>query len=225
MALIVDLVILAIFIVCVAVSYKRGFAKCLIDVFAFIIAIVVSAVLFKPVSVAVVNNTQVDENIQTSIVNVFESEDEKSNESKEDNKEKNTETKVSSPVLDYISDKVKESTEEKKNEVVNSASREIALKIVDVLSFIAIFLVVRVVVVFLKYLADLITKLPLIKQCDKIGGIIYGFLQAAVIVFIGLALITFISTITGQYMVQEMVNQSYIGSILNSNNILLKVIF
>ena len=222
MGIIVDLVILAIFIVCVAVSYKRGFAKCLIDVFAFIIAIVISAMLFKPVSTAVVDNTQVDENIQTSIVNVFETEDKKANESSEENK---TETKVNSPVLDYISDKVKDATEEKKKEIVNDVARDITLKIVDVLSFIAIFIVVRIVVVIIEVIADVITKLPLIKQCDKIGGIIYGFLQAGVIVFIGLALITFISTITGQYMVQEMINQSYVGSILNSNNILLKVIF
>ena len=153
---------------------------------------------------------------------VFETEDKKSEESSEETK---TETKVSSPVLDYISDKVKDSTEEKKKEIVNNTAREIALKIVDVLCFIGIFIIVRIAVIFIKFIADIITKLPLIKQCDKIGGIVYGFLQAAVIVFIGLALITFISTISGQYMVQEMVNQSYIGSILNSNNILLKVIF
>ena len=78
---------------------------------------------------------------------------------------------------------------------------------------------------FLKYLADLITKLPLIKQCDKIGGVIYGLLQGGVIVFIGLALVTFISTISGQYAVQELVNQSYIGSTLNNNNVLLNILF
>lgn len=220
MYLVVDLIILVIFLVCIAAGYAKGLTKCLVNVFAFIIAICVSAMLFKPTSAMIVKNTQLDENIQTSIVNVFENEE----KVKEENKDSENE-KPDSPILEYISNKVKDSTEEKKKEVVNSVAKDIALRIIDVLSFIGIFIVVRIIVVIIEFVADLITKLPLIKQCDKIGGIIYGILQAGVIVFIGLALVTFISTITGEYAVQELINQSYIGSVLNSNNILLKIIF
>lgn len=221
MSIIVDLVILAIVVLCIAMGYKRGLAKCLINVLAFFIAIVVASVLFKPASAIVVSNTQVDENIQTSIVNVFEKEEE---EKKEESDKENKEEK-NSPILDYISEKAKDATEEKKREIVNNTAKEISLKIIDVLCFIVIFLAARIVLIFLKVLADLITKLPLIKECDKIGGVIYGILQAAVIIFIGLALITFISTMTNEYTVLELINQSYVGSILNNNNILLKIIF
>ena len=127
--------------------------------------------------------------------------------------------------MEYISDKVEEATEEKKMEIVNNAAKDISGKIIDVLSFIGIFIVARIVLIFIKALADLITKLPLIKQCDKIGGVIYGVLQSFVIVFIGLALTTFISTMVNEYTVLDLVNRSYIGSILNDNNILLKLIF
>lgn len=219
MFIVVDLIILAIFALCIFLGYKRGLAGCLIKVLAFFIAIVVSAILFKPASAIVTSSTQIDENIQSSIVNVFEKEDAKDEKENEENKEKQ------SPIMEYISDKAEEATAEKKKEIVNDAAKEISIKIIDVLCFILIFLAVRIVLVFVKALADLITKLPIIKQCDKIGGVIYGILQSFVIVFIALALITFISTMTNQFSILELVNQSYIGSILNSNNILLRIIF
>jgi uncharacterized membrane protein required for colicin V production len=200
---------------CIYAGYKRGLAKCLINVLAFIIAVVVAAMLFKPASAIVRSNTEIDENIKTSIVNVFEEEEK---EKKEDNEKE-------SPIMEYLTEKAKDATEEKKKEIVENAANDISIKIVDVLSFIGIFIIVRFLLVFVKALADLITKLPLIKQCDKIGGVVYGILQALVIIFIALALITFISTAVNRYGLLELINQSYVGSILNNNNILLKIIF
>ena len=218
MFIVVDLIIVLIFALCILLGYKRGLAGCLIKVLAFFIALAISIVLFKPASAIVTSTTQIDENIQTSIVNVFEKEEE--NKDKDNENEENK-----SPIMEYIADKAEEVTEEKKMEIVNDAAKDISIKIIDVLCFIAIFIVARIILIFIKALADLITKLPIIKQCDKIGGVIYGILQAFVIVFIALALVTFISTMLNQYTVLEYVNQSYIGSILNSNNILLRIIF
>jgi len=216
MFLIVDLTILLVLALCILLGYKRGLAGCLIKVLAFFIALAVAIVLFKPVSAIVTSTTQVDENIQSSVVSIFEKEEENKDDKKEESK---------SPIMDYLADKAEEATEEKKKEVVNNAAKDISYKIIDALCFIAIFIVVRIILNFIKALADLITKLPIIKQCDKIGGVVYGILQGAIIIFIGLALITFISTATNQYTVLELVNQSYIGSILNNNNILLRIIF
>lgn len=215
MPIIVDIVILAILALCVVLGYRKGLTKCLINVLAFLIAIVIAAMLFKPASAIVRANSEVDENIQSSIVSVFEQEE----------KDKKDENEKSSPIVDYLTEKAKDATEEKKKEIVNNAAKELAIKIVDVLSFIGIFIIVRILLIFVKALADLITKLPIIKQCDKIGGIVYGVLQALVIIFIALALITFISTVINKYELLNLVNQSYVGSILNNNNILLKLIF
>lgn len=216
MFLIVDLTILLVLALCILLGYKRGLAGCLIKVLAFFIALAVAIILFKPVSAIVTSTTQVDENIQSSVVSIFEKEEENKDDKQEESK---------SPIMDYLADKAEEATEEKKKEVVNNAAKDISYKIIDALCFIAIFIVVRIILNFIKALADLITKLPIIKQCDKIGGVVYGILQGAIIIFIGLALITFISTATNQYTVLELVNQSYIGSILNNNNILLRIIF
>ena len=214
MFLIVDLVILAILALCIFIGYKRGLTGCLIKILSFFIALVVAFVLFKPASLIITSSTQIDENIQSSIVQIFES----------DNKEEKKDEK-DTPIIKYLSDEVENATEEKKNEIVNNVAKEISIKVIDVLSFIILFIVARIVLIFVKVLADLITKLPIIKQCDKIGGVIYGVIQGLIIIFIALALVTLICTITNDYTVEEMVNKSFIGSILSNNNILLKVIF
>lgn len=215
MFIVVDLIVVAIIALCILLGYKRGLTGCIIKILSFFIALIVALVLFKPVSNIVVDNTQIDENIQTSIVQVFEKEEEEKTEDEES----------SSPIVEYITEEVEKATEEKKNEIVNSAATKLSINIINVLTFIVLFIAARIALIFVKALTNLITKLPLIKQCDKIGGILYGILQGFVIVFIGLALVTFISTMVNNYSILEMINKSYVGSVLNNNNLLLKLIF
>lgn len=217
MFLIVDLIVIAILALCILLGYKRGLTGCIIKIFSFFIALIVAAVLYKPVSNIVVSNTQIDENIKTSIVQVFEKE--------ENNEEENNEEENSSPIVEYISEEVEKATEEKKNEIVDSAATKLSVNIINVLSFIILFIAARIALIFVKALTNLITKLPLIKQCDKIGGVLYGVLQGFVIVFVGFALITFISTMINNYTWLDAINQSHIGSVLCNNNILVKLIF
>ncbi len=216
MSIIADLIVIAVIALCTYAGYKKGLTKCLINIFSFIIAICVAFMLFKPVSNIVIDNTNFDENIQSSIVQIFEN--------SEKNDDKKTEEN-NSPILKYVSEEVEKATEEKKNEVVNTTATKISINIINVLAFIALFIATRIILIFVKTLTNLITKLPLIKQCDKIGGVIYGILQGLIILFITFALITFISTISGRYEVLEIINNSYIASKLCNNNILLNVIF
>ena len=213
MFIIVDLVIIAIIALNILLGYKRGLTGCLIKILSFFIALIISLVLFNPFSNILINNTQVDENIQASIVEVFETE--------EDTEEK----EVSSPILENITEELEKSTEEKKNEIVNNSAKKLSINIVKILSFILLFIGTKILLIFVKSLTNLITKLPLIKQCDKIGGILFGVIYGFVIVFIALALITFISTIINNYELLELINNSYLGNMLNNNNILVKLIF
>lgn len=214
MFIIADLVVIAVLILCTYVGYKRGLTKSIIKILSFVIAICIAFMLFKPVSNIVIDNTNYDENIQASIVQVFE-----------DKEGNNEEQKENSPILQHINAEVKKATEEKKNEVVNDAARKISINIIKIFVFIGLFIIARIALIFVKALTNLLTKLPLIKQCDKIGGVIYGIAEGLIIIFVALALITFISTIVNKYEVLELINNSYIARYLNEYNILLNIIF
>lgn len=221
--IIVDVIIIAILALCVFMGYKRGLAVCLIRVLAFFVAIAIAFALFKPVSAFVVSNTELDENIHSSIVQVFE--DEERNKAEDANSNSSESKSKASLVVEYISSEVEKGAAEKKDEIVQNAASELTTRSIDVICFIVIFIVAKIILNFAKILANLITKLPLIKECDKIGGVVYGVLHFLVIAFITLALINIISTMANEYSVVELINQSYIGSILNNNNILINVIF
>ena len=57
--LIVDLVIVAIILLCVGLGYKRGLTGCLLKIISFILAIIVACILFKPVSILIINNIDI----------------------------------------------------------------------------------------------------------------------------------------------------------------------
>ncbi len=78
--LIVDLVIVAIILLCVGLGYKRGLTGCLLKIISFILAIIVACILFKPVSILIINNTQIDENLENSIRSVIIKQEEEKNE-------------------------------------------------------------------------------------------------------------------------------------------------
>ena len=76
---------------------------------------------------------------------------------------------------------------------------------------------------FVTALADLIAKLPILKQFNKLGGTIYGIIEGLFIVFLGFAVISLIAPML-DVSVLEAINSSTLGSICYNNNILLKII-
>ena len=212
MTIVVDLVILAIIVLCIIIGYIRGLTGSLIKIVSFILALIIAFILFVPVSTLIINNTQIDENLEESIRNVVLQND-------QDEKENMPET-----ITDYIGQKVNEASDEAKEAVVNSTSRDVALIIVKAGTWIVLFIVARILLILLRFITSLITKLPVIKQFDKLGGIIYGLLEGLIIIYVLLAIISFISPMMNGTLANA-IDESIIGSMMYNNNLLLKIIF
>lgn len=127
--------------------------------------------------------------------------------------------------MNYMNEQVENSTAQVKKDAVNTAAEQISLIIVDIGVIILLFFVARILLTFVKAITDLITRLPIIKQFDKAGGIIFGGIQGLLIVFVVLAIITFIAPIIANYTITTLIGQSYLGNILYNNNLLLNIIF
>lgn len=221
MFLVVDLVIIAILLLCIFVGYKRGLTGSLIKILSFVLALVIALILFKPVSSFVVNNTKVDDKIKDSIVQIFINQESETQESEEEKEE----TTVAQPIMNYMNEQVEKSTAQVKSDAVNSVAIQISVLIIDIGVIILLFIIARILLIFVKAITNLITKLPVIKQFDELGGIVFGVVQALVIIYIILAIISVIAPIIGNYAITTLIGQSYIGSILYNNNLLLEIIF
>lgn len=212
MSIIVDLVILAIFILCIIIGYVRGLTGSLIKILSFVLSIVIAFILFVPVSNLIINNTQIDDNLEQSIREMIIGNSEEE------------EQKMPEAITDYIQQQVESASDSAKEAIADSTAQEVALTIVKAGTWIALFIIARILLIFLRFITALIAKLPVIKQFDKLGGIIYGVIEGLIIIYVLLAIISFVSPMTNGALTNA-IEQSYVGSMMYNNNLLLKIIF
>lgn len=213
MAIIIDLVIVGIIALCVIIGYAKGLTGALIKIVSFVLSLVIAFILYTPISNYIINNTQIDDMIETTI---------KSSIIKND--EEQAKEQMPTVITDYINQKVEEASNAVKENVVNSTAQEVSHTIVRAGTWIILFVIARIALIVLKYITAIIARLPVIKQFDKLGGIIYGLLEGLVITYFALALISFITPMTKGNL-SDSINKSYIGSSMYNNNLLLKIIF
>lgn len=211
MSIIVDIVILAILLLCIIIGYVRGLTGSLIKILSFVLSIVIAFILFIPISNLIIENTQIDENLEQSIREMI------INEETEDEN-------LSEEITEYIGAQVEAAADDAKEAIIDSTANEVAITIVKAGTWLVLFIIARILLIFLKFITSLIAKLPVIKQFDKLGGIIYGVLEGLIVVYVILAIISFASPIIGGELT-EAIDESYVGSMMYNNNLLLKIIF
>lgn len=212
MSIIVDIVILAIIVLCIIIGYVRGLTGSLIKIVSFVLSLIIAFVLFVPVSNVIINNTEIDENLEASIRNMIIQE------------EQNEDENMPEAITDYIGQKIDQAADDAKESIVDSTARDVSLTIVKAGTWIALFIIARILLIFLRFITSLIAKLPVIKQFDKLGGIIYGLLEGLIIVYVLLALISFVSPMLNGTLANA-IDESFVGSMMYNNNLLLKIIF
>lgn len=205
MALVVDLIIIAIVLLFTFLGYKRGLIKVAIKLCTFFIAIIVAFLFYKPIANVVIEKTSIDETIETAITSKILPEGVSSDE----------EVELS---MDLPSIILKNS-----QNTVESIAESFSRTIIETACLLIIFIVVKIILKFVTVLADLIAKLPILKQFNKLGGTLYGVLEGLFIVFIGFAVVSLVAPLL-DVSILDSINNSYIGSILYNNNIILKFI-
>lgn len=226
MGIVVDVILAAILGLCVFISYKRGLAKCLLKIVTSLIAIFVAIALFRPFVNFVVNSTIIDENIQLSLEKVM-------NNSIEERKEQNGDSSVlvkedsgiPKPIAQYLNENMKNTVKEKQEDAVIAVARSATLLIVNIACFIAIYIIVKIILKILIILIDVVSKLPVIKQFNELGGIIFGALEGIFIILLIMTVITVITPLTGAYEIANAIQTSHLGAFFYNNNIILNFIF
>lgn len=212
MSIIVDLVVIGIILLCIIIGYVRGLTGVLINILSFVLSIVIAFVLFVPISNLIIDKTSIDENLEQSIREMIIQDNETEDK------------KMPSAITDYIGKQVEQAADNAKESIVNSTAREVSITIVKAGTWIILFIVARILLVCLRFITGLIAKLPVIKQFDKLGGIVYGVFEGLIIVYVMLAVISFISPMINGNLTNT-IEESYIGSKMYNNNLLLNIIF
>ena len=220
--IILDLIIIVLFILSIWDGYKKGLTKSLLKIFSFVIAIIISLVIFKPVSNFIIYQTQIDDNIQKTIVTAFENQSSKDNNAQ--NKEEAKQEDVNNIFYNYIENKIIQVGEEAKEYVLETSSREIALVVINTIVFIIVFITTRIILIFVKALADLMTKVPVIKQFNEIGGGIYGALRVVVFIIILFTILAIVLPLIQDSNILPIIEDSILSRFIYENNLIIKII-
>ena len=201
MGIILDLILIAIFALSIFLGYKKGLIGVVFGLCAFLVSIVLTFILYIPITNAVINNTDFDEKIEEFIIE---------NGTSEENEHDNA-------IDGYIS--------ETTNELVESTARQIAEKVVFLAVAVVLFIVIRIALIFIKFFVEAIASLPIIKQVNQLGGIVYGVIRGILVIYIILAIMFLIVSINGNNSIMTTIDSSILTKILYSNNIILNLIF
>ena len=221
MGIILDIVIIAIMALSIFLGYRKGLVKIAVKLCAFLIAIIVSIVFYKPVSNIIINNTLLDEKIESAIIengSIKIEEDETQNEEQE--KEQTNES-----FLENVQEYVDETITETQNELVRKAAKEISGRLINIIVIVGLFIMTRLILILLVLISDVITNIPIIKQFNKIGGILYGIIRGLLLIYATLAIVFLVVSISGNSNILQTIESSVLTEFMYESNILLNIIF
>lgn len=213
MGIIFDIVIVAIIVLNVYLCYKKGLVNLAVGLIAVVAAIILSVIFYKPVTNLIVENTEFDETLQNTIVETFTPEGADGGQVRYVG------------ILSYLETEIGNAVNETQNEVVYETANAMAEKIINLIVFIVIFTAVRVALFALTFVADAITSLPILKQLDDVGGVIYGLAKALLIIYAVLAIVSLVVGFTTNTTISDAITNSYITKFFYDNNLLLKLVF
>ena len=196
----IDIILLLIIAISTFIGYKRGLIKIAFKFVGFILAIIISIVLYRPISNFIINYTPIDDAIEQAIENRLSS----SSITKEE---------ADNIIANYYTNV--------KNSSISVVSEGIAKTIINISCMILVFIISNIILLFLKFSGDLIAKLPLIKQCNSIGGFIYGLLEGFLLIYVFLAIVAILSPVIDINQFVNIINSSIITNIMYNNNIIL----
>ena len=194
--LILDIGILLFVGLSTFIGYKLGLIKVAFGIVSFIIAILISLLLYRPISNVITNHTPIPEKIQTQIESRLSSEN-----------------KESTNFIDNYYTNAK-------NASAKIIAQNITSTIINIGSALIVFLLVRIILLFLRFSTDLIAKLPLIKQCNQVGGFLYGIIAGFLIIYLFFTIISMLAPLINLSTLLKVINSYLIGTIMYNHNII-----
>lgn len=219
MSIVIDLIVIGIILLSTFLGYKKGLIGVAFKIASFLIAIIITLILFKPISNYIMNNTAFAKTIEETIVEKLSTQEIENGQINQEN------TNLPEVVVNYINVGLQDTVNEAKENIVKIVARNLTGTIIDILVIISLFIITRLLLLFAKAIFKLISEIPIIKQFNEIGGILYGILRGILLIYVILAIISFILPIIDKTSVLNIINNSILTKILYNNNLILMIFF
>lgn len=217
--ILVDLVIISILISNIYWGYRRGLVAVLFKVLMFIVSLLIVFLLYKPVSTSIIDNSQLDEWLSQAIRESLDG-----TILQDGTLMMSTDTNVSPAIIELINSFVTEALNESSVDPLGYVSLNLAYFMIRVGTMLALLMISRFFLIFVRFAAELIGNLPFIKMFNKSGGLIYGILKGFFTIYLILAVFSVISPLIDGWGITSAIQDSTWGSKMYNNNIILNII-
>lgn len=197
MGVVIDLIVISFVLSSMFYGYKKGLAKVGLRMLGFLIGILITFVLYKPISMMIIENTTIDEMIQNKIINnMVEQQEEQVN---------------------YIEKSIIDSTQ---NNILSGLVQPLSYNLIYILVMFLLFIISKIILLFIASLTNVVTSIPIINQFNKIGGILYGIIISFFVIYLVLLIISFAARYNSNNQIYNIINSTYITKVLYEYNIL-----
>lgn len=198
MGIIIDIIIILFVLASIFLGYKKGLITLGIQLCAFLIAIVITFICYRPIGNIIINTTQIDEKLQETIQSNVEN-------FMAENREVHT---------------TNELIESAKNGMLQGTARNLAINIIYGITMIVLFAILRIVLLCINHLANAIAKLPILDQFNKLGGSLYGLLRGLLITYTILMIVNLVISVNPKSSLRETMDTTYLAKMMSSYNVL-----
>lgn len=210
--MIVDIIILIIIVGLAFIGYKKGLTGSIMRIASLLISIIISIVLYRPISNFIVNNTPIGQKVENAITKTF------INTNSEEVEDKDTVPNAVQNYLNKVMDEAKTSAGEVVTETV---AKTLSEAIIRVCTLITLIIITNIIILLIRLFTNVITDLPIVKQADEIGGIAYGIIEGILIIYVIFTIFSFVNV----QAIKENISKSFIGNAMYNNNIILSIFF
>lgn len=203
--MIIDIIIVAIVVIGGFAGYKKGLVGILVGFIGIVLSIMLGFMLQTPISDYLQKETAIGTTLTESIKTSIE-------------KSGATENLLYKSILEATAKGDASAL------TIDQSTNIITNFILKGLSFILVFMVVYIICYILQMVLNIVFDLPILNSLNKIGGVGIGVVMSLIKITILLAIISFISPIPIFNDLVKIIQNSTIGNILYTNNIIVSII-
>ena len=198
MGIVIDGVIILFILISVFLGYRKGLVSLGIHLVAFIVALVIAFILYRPIGSLIMNTTEIDESLQGTI------------ETKLEEIVGNDDAQiVTNSIIGDI-----------QSGAISETSRSLSMNIIYGATIIVLFIILRIALVFISAIANWVAELPILKQANKAGGIVYGLLRGVLVTYVVLLVVGLIITFYPDGGLNEAIDQTHLAKAMMEYDIL-----
>ncbi len=203
--MIADICVIAVVAFCVYRGYRSGLMRSFIKLLSYIVSIIISFFLYPHIS-GFLMKTPLYEKLSQIIGEKYILQ--------------GTSEMTNGESLGFFAKYIGKGIEN----VAAGIADSVAVLLINILAFVIILLLSRFLIHIVGSIFNIFTKLPVVKQFNRLGGAVFGGLMGVLILYIISAIICFVAPLDSHSMVSKQLDASVFAAEIYENNLILDFI-